>query len=140
MRINAKIIKNVASVNQWEYATEATVQEGQANTIYFQLVDLDKTHPGEKSKTLPDFPLRYLSQATSISASVTFPALNPEDEIVVNATQPFSDDKSIWKVDLTSDQVPFGGNIVVALMEDGATRRFIVRQALRVELLEVGGC
>jgi len=140
MRINAKIIKNVANVNQWEYASEATVQEGQINEVYIQLVDLDKTHAGEKSINLPDFPLRYMTQAAVFSVSVNFPALDPDNAIDVVATQPFADDKSIWKVTLAANQVPFAGNIVVTLTEDGNTRQFVVRSALKVDLLEVGGC
>lgn len=140
MRINAKILKNVANVNQWEYATEAYVQEGQTNEIYLQLVDLDKTHLGEKSKALPDFPLRYMPQGAVNAIDVTFPNIDSTEEITVSATQPFSDDKSIWKVTLSSAQVPNSGNIIVKLTEDGVEKSFVVRSAVRVEMLNVGGC
>lgn len=140
MRINAKMLKNVSGVNHWEYATEAYLQEGQINEFYFQLVDLNKIHPAEKSKAQPDFPLRYISQATVVSATVTFPALDSGDQFDIVATQPFADDKSIWKVTVPSAQVPSSGNIIVTLTEDGATKTFVVKSAIRVELLNVGSC
>jgi hypothetical protein len=140
MRINAKIIKNVGTVNQWEYATEAYVQENQVNEVYFQLVDLDKTHSAEKSTALPDFPLRYMPQGDVISVEVTFPKIDSDDQFSVVAVQPFDDDKSIYKATLASTQVPSSGSIIIKLTEDGVERQFILKSALRVELLGVGGC
>ena len=55
MRLNAKILKNVVNVNQWEYTNQAHVQEGQINEIYLQLVDLDKSMGTDKSLIYPEF-------------------------------------------------------------------------------------
>lgn len=140
MRLNAKILQNVSNINHWEYSTEAHLQEGQLNEFYFQLVDLAKIHPAEKSKSLPDFPLRYISQASSVTATVTFPALDSGDQFDITATQPFADDKSIWKVTIPSTQTPSSGNIVIRVTEDGVSKTFVVKSAIRVELLNVGGC
>lgn len=140
MRLSAKIIRSVSGVNHWEYATEAFIQEGQVNEIYFQLVDLDKTHYLEKSRSLPDFPLRYIPQGTVVEVEAEFPALIDDEVITIVATQPFLDDKSIWKVTFAEDQVPSSGNFIIRLTEDGATKTFLTRNTLRVELLEVGGC
>lgn len=140
MRLSAKIITNVSNINHWEYVTEAFVQEGQVNEIYFQLVDLNKIHYLEKSKTLPDFPLRYIPQGDIIEVEAEFPALVEDEVITIQATQPFADDKSIWKVSFTEDQVPSSGNFIIRLSEDGNVRTFLTRNTLRVELLNVGGC
>ena len=140
MRLNAKIIKNVSSVNHWEYTDSAYLQADQINDFYFQLVDLDKIQPGEKSKALPDFPLRYMPQGAVVSLSVTFPDLNPDNQFTVLATQPFADDKSIFKVTLSSAQVPNSGAIQVSLTEDGVVRNFNLKGAIKVELQNNGGC
>jgi hypothetical protein len=140
MRLNAKILKNVAGVNQWYYANQAAVQEGQANEIYLQLVDLDKTPGTEKSSALPDFPLRYITQATVATLEATFPSIDDAQEIVVAASQPFADDKSIWKISLTNTQLPKSGNFKLKLTEDGADKHILVRNGVTVDLLEVGSC
>lgn len=133
MRLNAKILKNVASVNQWEYADQAYVQEGQINEVYLQLVDLDKALG-------TDCPLRYLSQAASIALEVTFPSIDDSTVIAASATQPFSDDKSIWRVTLAANQVPNSGAIRIKLTEDGVDKYFLVSAAISVQLLNDGGC
>lgn len=140
MRLSAKMLKNVSNVNHWEYAETAYVQEGQVNEFYFQLVDLDKIHQGEKSKILPDFPLRYMSQATEVSVEATFLDVNPDNQFAVIATQPFADDKSIFKITLTSDQVPNSGNLQISLTEDGNTKKFLIKGGIKVEMQDVGGC
>ena len=140
MRLNAKILKNVANVNQWYYANEAAVQEGQANEIYIQLVDLDKTPGIEKSSVLPDFPLRYISQGTVVALEATFPSIDDAEEIVIAGSQPFSDDKSIWQFSLSNSQLPKSGNFKLKLTEDGVDRYILVRNAVSVELLSPGSC
>jgi hypothetical protein len=140
MRLNAKILKNVANINQWYYTNQAAVQEGQANEIYIQLVDLDKTPGIEKSSALPDFPLRYISQATVSSLQATFPSIDDASEFSVTATQPFAGDKSIWKIALTAAQLPKSGNFKLKLTEDGLDKHILVRNAISTDLLNVGSC
>lgn len=141
MRLSAKILKNVVNVNSWSYASQAYLQEGQANSIYIQLVDLDKSViSNEKSEAFPERPMRYLSQAAAISIEAQFDSIDDAEEFEVAGTQPFSDDKSIWKFDLSSAQNPKSGNFVIQLTEDGIAKQFVVKQAVVVESLEIGGC
>ena len=140
MRLNAKILKNVANINQWQYASQTTIQEGQANEIYVQLVDLDKTPGIEKSSVLPDFPLRYISQAAAQALQATFPSIDDAAEFAVSGTQPFADDKSIWKFTLTASQLPKSGNFKLKLTEDGVDKFILVKNSIVVDLLNVGSC
>jgi hypothetical protein len=140
MRLNAKILKNVAGVNNWQYVNQATIQEGQINEIYLQLVDYDKTPGVEKSSVLPDFPLRYIPQGTTIALEASFPSIDDAAVFAVAGTQPFADDKSIWKFTLTSSQIPKSGNFKLKLTEDGADRQILVRNSIIVDLLNVGSC
>lgn len=142
MRINAKILKNVIDVNHWQQASQAHLAEGQANDIYIQLIDLDwstKSSP-EQSSAFPQYPIRYISQATAITVKAKFLSINDDDEFEIVGTQRFTDDKSIFKFALTSSQIPSAGNMVIVVTEDGIEKSFVIQQAITVDLLNKGGC
>jgi hypothetical protein len=129
MKLSAKLLKNVANVNHFEFADQWDIAEGSAQRLYFQIIDLHQDG------------LRYLSQATSIdSVEVTFLSVDDDSEIVKTAVQPWSDDKSVWYIDLLATEVPNSGAVKFSITEDGATTAFRVEQAITVDLLEAGGC
>lgn len=128
MRLNARILTNVIDINNFEYAEEAYVLEGQQNKIYLQITNASRDD------------IRYITQASVYSLTATFPALRDEDEIEVNGNQPFTDDKSIWEFTLTSDQLPNSGNFILTLVEDGVERKIKVFQSLVSELLDDSSC
>jgi hypothetical protein len=140
MRLNVKILKNVANVNNWQYASQASIQEGQANDIYVRLVDYDMIGNNEKSTALPEHPLRYIPQSAVVTLQASFPSIDSAKEFSVNATQPFADDKSIWKISLTSSQLPKSGNFKLKLTEDGQEKNILAKNAIVVDLLNVGSC
>lgn len=140
MRLNVKILKNVANVNNWQYANQAAVQQGQANEIYVQLVDNDMIPSAEKSIVLPDYPNRYVPQGTVVTLQATFPSINDADQFSVYGTQPFSDDKSIWKFTLTANQLPRSGNMKLVLTEDGNPKNIVASNAISTSLNNVGSC
>lgn len=128
MRLSAKFLKNVASVNNFDYADEWVMAEGSAQKLYLQLVDLDQDG------------LRYLSQATVVTLEVTFLDLETTSNIVIAAVNEFTDDKSIWRVDLTAVQIPNSGKVTFKLTEDAVDTSFAVNQAITVELLLDSQC
>ena len=129
MKLSAKLLKNVANVNCFQYANQWDIAEGSAQRLYFQIVDSLKED------------IRYLSQATVIDAvTVTFPSINEGETIVKIATQAWADDKSIWYIDLAADEVPNSGAVQFSITEDGVESKFKVDQAIVVDLLENGGC
>jgi hypothetical protein len=129
MKLSIKFLKNVANVNTYQYVSQWNISEGSSHTLYFQFVDKLKDD------------LRYLSQATLIdSVKVTFLNIDEASEIEKTAVQAFSDDKSIWRITLNSDEVPNSGAIKVAITEDGQEKKFRVEQAIVVELLDAGSC
>lgn len=142
MRLSAKILKNVNHVNSWQYASQSYMQEGQANVLYIQLVDLDQSTPvaAEKSPANPEHPIRYISQAAVIIASAFFDDLVTDSQFTITGTQPFASDKSILKFDLSSSQVPNSGNLKITLVEDSVSRSFVIRSAVSVQTLNIGGC
>lgn len=140
MRLNVKMLKNVSNINSWYYASEATIQEGQANEIYFQLVDFDKIPGNDKSVALPDSPLRYMPTGTIVTLTASFPSIDSAQEFTVVGTQPFPKDPSIWKLSLTANQLPKAGNFKITLVEDGVSKNILAKNALSVDLLNVGSC
>ena len=133
MYFSIKPLDNVIGVNSWNYSSYLYCYEGQPNTLSFQIVKLDKNSANQP-------PMRYMSQASVLAVSLIFPALNSVDQIEVLATQCFVDDKSIWKVALSSTQLPKSGAIQVKIVEDGIESNFIVKNAVSTELLNIGSC
>lgn len=140
MRLSGKILKNVTSINRWEYASQSIVAEGQSNTVFVQLVDLEHSFKQEKSEAFPEFPIRYISSATVMSAEAFFSALVDDEQITITGTQAFADDKSIWKFELSDSQVPKSGSLKITITEDGISKTFIIQQAISTEVLGIGGC
>lgn len=140
MKLNAKILKNVDNVNSWKYAAQSSIQEGQANSVYLQLVDLDKIPGNDKSTVLPENPMRYISQATTLTVEATFSSIDDSGDIVVIGTQPFADDKSIWKISLSDTQLPKSGNFKLKVTEDGIDKQMLIKNSIVVDLLNIGGC
>jgi hypothetical protein len=129
MKLSAKLLKNVANVNCFEITSQWDIAEGSAQRLYFQIVDKNKDD------------LRYLSQATVIDeVSVTFLSLDEASEIIKVATQAWTDDKSVWYIDLAATEVPNSGSVLFSITEDTVESKFKVGQAIVVDLLEDGSC
>lgn len=142
MRLSGKILKNVNNVNSWSYASQAYMMEGQVNTLYVQLVDLEQSisiNP-EKSPANPDSPIRYISQAASLSVFAKFSSIDDSAEFEITGTQPFAQDRSIWKFELTSSQAPSSGYVQIRIVEDGVERKFNIKNAISVDTIEIGSC
>jgi len=131
MRLSAKALKNVDSINAWSYTENWTVRSdgdsGETVSLYFQLVDLDRDS------------IRYIPSALA-TMSVTFPALDDLALITIAATVAFSDDRSIMKVDIASTQLPYSGAVRFALTDGGVTKSFVVYGFISVEKLNAGSC
>ncbi len=128
MKLSAKFLKNVADVNCFQYVTQWDISEGSAHSLYFQIIDKDKES------------IRYITQAGLYSVEVTFLSIDDDSKITIVATQPFSDDKSIFQIYLTADQVPNPGAVDFKLTEDAVESKFKVSQAIVVDLLADGSC
>lgn len=128
MRLSAKFLKNVTGINNYDESDQWSIAEGSAQSLYFQLADKDQDN------------IRYMSQATVFAVEVTFQDIEETAEIVKTATQPFADDKSIFKIELLASEVPNSGAVTFKLTEDGIDSKFKVSQAISVDLLLDGSC
>jgi hypothetical protein len=129
--LSAKILKNVDSLNAWQYADHWSVGRdgnlGEPATLYFQIVDTDRDS------------IRYMPSALA-TMTVTFPSLDDDLILTKTATLAFADDRSIWKVDLLASELPNGGIVRFSITDGGITRRWSVQNALRINKVNAGGC
>jgi hypothetical protein len=108
MKINVIPLIDVNNLNSFKYGTEIVSVSGDAITLYFQLVDSQKT---SLFCGYSNYGMRYIPLAGS-TLQVTF--LNVDDAIqtptVRYASNPFADDRSIWSVAILPTD-PFEGTI-----------------------------
>lgn len=128
MKLSTKFLKNVTDVNNFQYISQWDISEGSSQKLYFQIIDKMKEN------------IRYMTQATVFNVTVTFLSIDESNEIIKTATQPFSDDKSIWYIELDVTEIPNSGAVKFSITEDGTEKKWKVDQAIVVELLESGGC
>jgi hypothetical protein len=128
MKLSAKFLKNVSNINTFQYTNQWDISEGSANRLYFQIIDKLKED------------LRFMTQATAYSVSVTFLSIDTNSEITKSAVQAFADDKSIWYIDLSASEVPNSGAVKFSITQDSVESKFKVEQAIVVDLFENGGC
>lgn len=137
MRLSARVIKNYANINNFDFANQWMIRAGDPNVLYFQLVDLDQSD----SKGLN--PLRYVAGAGMLnqpaSIVVTFPSIDDANELVINAVAVDALDGSLWKVTLAPDQIPGSGSVQFALTENTTIRRFNVLGMMSVEYPDSDG-
>lgn len=126
MLLSARLLTDVASVNRYNYPAEGCVEfnEGDAPTIYFQLVDLS-AHPDGRPRGR-----RYMP-AAGATLSVTMLSIDDGSTVVVSASQPYANDTSIWAFSLTSVQtIPGTRAMKLALTESAVVTNGYVPQAL----------
>jgi hypothetical protein len=126
MKLSVKALKNVDSVNAFQYSNQAEAFQGQPNDLYFQLFD---EHRG----------IRYIPDSGSI-LTVKFDNVNSENIIQKTASNPFPQDQSVFKVSLTSIEEIGSGGVSFILTENGIQKPFYVKQIVIFNSLDVGGC
>jgi hypothetical protein len=119
MILSAQMLDNVASVNSFEATEAVCFVESDPQDVYLQLVDLTKH-------------FRYMP-AAGATLQVVVDNIDDGKKITRFATQPFSQDPSIWKLTImASDSVRGTVNLRLTLTEGSAIRRGQVQAALRV--------
>jgi len=99
--LSARIISNVTGVNSFDQDTTFRFTQGDATTVYLQLIDLNK----DKLTQGFSLPGRRYVAATGAALIVTIPNIvtSPTTAVVVKiASQPFPGDLSIWSFPVAS--------------------------------------
>lgn len=111
MLLGAVMLKNVQGVNSFQRTQQLTIRQGSPSTVYFQLVDLEQVDSYGQ-------PLRYVP-ASGSSVTATIGSISAANVIQRVASNPFSDDKSIWSMNLLSTDNPTSGNFAISLSQSG---------------------
>jgi hypothetical protein len=111
-------------VNDFSYVTEVRFTQGDVVNIYFQLVDKNKDD-GLKP------PYRRYMPASAATLVVTIKNINDSATLTKTATQPFTQDPSIWRISLTAaDSVSGTFSLQLALTEGSVVTRGTIFNAI----------
>lgn len=113
MQLTLRLLDDVQTVNSWEAVTEISVIAGDPQEIYVQLLDARK-------KACPsDGPMRYMP-AAGAELEVVLDSIDADKKVTKAASQPFANDASIWRIQLTAiESAKLAGtvNLVFSLTE-----------------------
>jgi len=132
MLLSARVLNDVSNVNSFEYAEVAEFTQGDAGSVYFQLIDssLDRSLAG-----FVPAGRRYMP-ATGSTLQCVVESLDDGKAITRFASQPFAADPSIWRLDfLSSDTIRGTANIRLKLTEGAVVRTGLIKSALRIQSL-----
>lgn len=130
MRLSARILKDVGSVNNFDYAQAAEFTAGDSLTVYFQLVDLS-VNPA--SEGFVPAGRRYMP-ASGATLMVTLDHVNDARKILRAASQPYPSDPSIWMVSiLPGDALSGTVNMKLVLTEGAVQTQGMLQAALAVQ-------
>lgn len=131
MRLSAVPIITWCNVNDFTTGNQWIIRQGDPNTLYYQLVDLDHNSS------------RYIAGVGTAnqpaSMTVTFSSIDDDQIVQIPATQD-PNDGSIWAFNISPTQHIFGGNVKFSLTEGSATRTFFVMNMMAVENTNNPGC
>lgn len=100
MLLSCRILDDVSGVNSYEYSSQLQITEGDTPDIYIQLINNALNRPDQGF--VPSGRRYCPSGTTSNTLSVTLDNIDDAKKYTKTATQPFDQDKSIWKITLTS--------------------------------------
>lgn len=132
MFLSGTILKNVQNVNSFVTTTEVKVRQGNPSTLYFQTVDKEQTDANGRS-------LRYMP-AVGASMTVSIPSISSVQTVNKVATQPFSQDPSIWAINILATDVMTTGNLIFTLTEGAVMRTAVIDGAIIVESTNPSMC
>lgn len=130
MLLSARILKDVAGVNSFEYTnTVGEMTEGDSQTLYIQLIDASLDTPGQGFNPNGR---RYVP-ASGATLSLVFGNIDDAKKVMRAATQPFPGDLSIWSVSiLSTDKLRGTVSLSLTLTEGVKVTRGRIANALSV--------
>lgn len=147
MRLSAVPLINFQGVNSFCSANQWIIRNGDSNTLYFQLVDLDQTcgpsAPGNScgggcgGSSLQRYVAGVGTQNQPCSMIVTFSSIDSTMVNQITAVQN-PNDGSIWSVTINSNQCVFGGAVFFSLTQGNNVNNFSVLNMLCVEYVNAG--
>lgn len=123
------MLNNVVNANTYEVVDAAEWTQGDTLSVYFQLVDssVDRAERGFSPAGR-----RYCPVASS-TLTVQINSMDTAKSYTKTATQPFSLDASIWKIDIqATDLIQGTRDLLLVLTESAVVRRGRVPTAINV--------
>ena len=130
MRLSARMLENVGSVNAWENTQQVRFFQGDGPAIYFQLIDLnhDRAEQGFSPAGR-----RYVPSAGA-TLFVVLDNIDDARKVTRAASQPFAQDPSIWMIQLLATDTCRGTvNLKLTLLEGSVTTHGFLSAAIGVE-------
>lgn len=127
MLLSARFLQDVQNVNSFRYVIQPSLMEGDAATIYFQLIDasLDRAMEGFSPAGR-----RYMP-VTAATLSCVLVNIDQTIQITRAATQPYTQDKSIWTLPiLATDGIKGTVTLQLALTEPAVPSGTTITRAL----------
>lgn len=117
MQLSVRFLGDVQNVNSFEHVSALEITGGDAQTLYFQLIDasVDREDQGYMPAGR-----RYMPPATT-TLQVTMLNIDDAKKVVRFATQPFSDDRSIWSIPVLASD-PMRGTVSLKFLLTEPTR------------------
>lgn len=137
MLLSARMLNDVANVNSFENADQASWYQGDATVMYIQLVDssLDTDMKGFSPSGR-----RYMAPLTS-TLTVQLQNLDNSKVLSRQAVQPFPEDASIWSIQILSTDVIQGSpQMLLTLVEPSKTIKGLVKNAVKIYSTSNTGC
>jgi hypothetical protein len=108
-QITIRLLDDVQSVNSMELATEVSTAAGDPLVVNLQLINHTRLSCDENSPVV-----RYIP-AVGSTLTVVCENIDNSKRVTKIASQPFAQDGSIWRIDLTSqDTLKMRGTITLA--------------------------
>ena len=130
MKISLRLLDDVQGVNSMEAATQVCVTAGDPTTLNIQLIDALRYKMGQGDAPA----VRYMPEAGA-ELTLVFDSVDTAKRVTKVASQPFTQDPSIWRVTLQQiDTDKLLGTVALAftLVEGDVTRTGRVLAALAV--------
>ena len=126
MFLDGTMLSNVQSVNSFLRANQVSVRVGNPGTLYLQLTDGDQTD-------MNGYSLRY-TPAAGATMTITVDNISGSNNLINRAaSQPYTQDPSVWSVTILSTDVLRNGNLYGTLTEGAVVRTFVIENALSVQ-------
>lgn len=115
--LSARFLVGVAGVNSFQYAERLSFTQGDTNTVYFQLLDLNLDTAAQGYSP----PGRRYSAAAGATLTVLLDNLDTGRLVQKVATVPFAGDRSIWSFGVTATDQLVGTVALRLQLTEGST-------------------
>lgn len=129
MLLSARVLKDVATVNSFEYGSEASWTEGDTLSVFFQLIDASLDTPLQGFNPSGR---RYVP-ATGATLEITLENLDDGKKLTRLATQPFANDGSIWALSvLATDKIRGTPQVRFRLTQSAVVTTGLLKNGIKI--------